>query len=100
MWPGYLIGYIIEIFSAVLYNEMIIFNFCGLNKYTKKYIIERSEEEQLKLMNCSMTNLTTGNDKDGENNGDTESEDSDNDVDNQNDIDKENSKEKIELKEN
>ena len=39
------IGYIITLFSALIYNEIIIFNFCGLNKNTKKFVNERLNEE-------------------------------------------------------
>ena len=41
----YSLGYIISIFASLLYNEIIIFNFCGLNENTKKYIEERQKEE-------------------------------------------------------
>ena len=40
----YPIGYIIVIFSALIYNEIIIFNFCGLNKDTKKFVNQRIHE--------------------------------------------------------
>ena len=33
-----LLGYIITLFSSLIYNVIIIFNFCDLNKNTKKYI--------------------------------------------------------------
>ena len=36
-----LIGYIIVLFSALIYNEIVIFNFCGFNKDTKKFINQR-----------------------------------------------------------
>ena len=39
------IGYTIVLFSALIYNEIIIFNFCGLNKNTKKYVNERMNKE-------------------------------------------------------
>ena len=39
------IGYLIVIFSALLYNEIIIFNFCGLNKNTKKFVNQRLDDE-------------------------------------------------------
>ena len=41
----YPIGYIIYIFSALIYNEIIIFNFSGLNKDTKKFVNQRLCEE-------------------------------------------------------
>ena len=40
-----LTGYSFVLISAFIYNEFIIFNFCGLNKYTKKYIEKRQYEE-------------------------------------------------------
>ena len=45
----YPIGYVIIIFSALIYNEIIIFNFCGLNKNTKKYVNERINLEMEKI---------------------------------------------------
>ena len=39
------IGYTIVLFSALIYNEIVIFNFCGLNKNTKKYVNERMNKE-------------------------------------------------------
>ena len=41
----YPIGYIIYIFSALIYNEVIIFNFGGLNKDTKKFVNQRLSKE-------------------------------------------------------
>ena len=39
------IGYFIELIAAFIYNEIIICNFCGFNKYTKKCIEERQNKE-------------------------------------------------------
>ena len=39
------IGYFIIFFSSLIYNEIIIFNFCGLNRNTKKYLEEKQKEE-------------------------------------------------------
>ena len=39
------LGYLIIIFCSVIYNEIIIFNFCGLNKNTKKFINQRINKE-------------------------------------------------------
>ena len=39
------IGYFLVFFSALLYNEIIIFNFYGLNKNTKKFLEEKEKEE-------------------------------------------------------
>ena len=40
------IGHSIILLSALIYNEIIILNFCGFNKNTKKYINERKQEEE------------------------------------------------------
>ena len=40
-----LTGYSLVLISAFIYNEFIIFNFCGLNTYTKKFIEKRQYEE-------------------------------------------------------
>ena len=39
------IGYFLELIAAFIYNEIIICNFFQLNKYTKKYIVQRQNEE-------------------------------------------------------
>ena len=39
------IGYIIALFSSLIYNELIIFNCCGLNRNTKKFIHIRINKE-------------------------------------------------------
>ena len=39
------IGYVIVLFASLIYNEIIIFNFCGLNKDTKIFIEERLYKE-------------------------------------------------------
>ena len=39
------IGYVIALFSAFIYNEIIIFNFCDLNKNTKKFVNKRIKKE-------------------------------------------------------
>ena len=43
------IGYIIVLFAALIYNEIIIFNFCNLSKDTKKFVEMRQDEESLDL---------------------------------------------------
>ena len=55
------IGYFIILFSTLIYNEFIIFNFCGLNKNTIKNISERSNLEELEL---KMENTSLGKQKD------------------------------------
>jgi hypothetical protein len=41
------IGYLIQLIAAIIYNEIIILNFCGLNKETNKCINERAKEDSL-----------------------------------------------------
>ena len=45
----YSIGYFIILFSSLIYNEIIILNFCGLNKNTKIFVEYRQNEELLEL---------------------------------------------------
>ena len=51
------IGYFIILFSTIIYNEFIIFNFCGLNKNTIKNISERTSLEEIEL-NMEKVSLT------------------------------------------
>ena len=51
------IGYFIILFSTIIYNEFIIFNFCGLNKNTIKNISERTSLEEIEL-NMEKKSLT------------------------------------------
>jgi len=41
----YSIGYSLVFFSSLIYNEIIIYNFFGLNSKTKKYLEEKQREE-------------------------------------------------------
>ena len=41
----YPIGYLIIFFSSLIYNEIIIFNFCAFNKNTKKFVNVRLYKE-------------------------------------------------------
>ena len=43
------IGYIIILFSTLTYNEIIILNFCDLNKNTKKFVKQRQNVESVEL---------------------------------------------------
>ena len=43
------IGFVIMVFSSLIYNEIIIFNFCGLGENTKKFIEQRQNEESNEL---------------------------------------------------
>ena len=40
------IGYLIVLFASLIYNEIIILNFCNLSKDTKKFIEDRINEEK------------------------------------------------------
>ena len=53
------IGYIFLLFGSLILNEIIIFNFCGLNKYTSKNIYERGEIDKnsfIEIYNCNDSN--------------------------------------------
>ena len=43
------IGYLIVLFSALIYNEIIILNFCGFNNDTKKFVEQRLYKEILQI---------------------------------------------------
>ena len=43
------IGYVIVLFASLVYNEIIIFNFCDLGKDTKKFVEERLSLESKDL---------------------------------------------------
>ena len=45
-----IIGFLFQIISILLYNEIIIINRYGLNKNTVKYIKEREIEEKIDLL--------------------------------------------------
>lgn len=42
-----IVGYILILFGCLIFNEMIIFHFCGLDKDTKSQIIKRGNDELL-----------------------------------------------------
>ena len=44
-------GYFLLLFATLIYNEIIILNFCGLNKYTSKCITKRGNEELYSIRN-------------------------------------------------
>lgn len=56
-----IIGYIIVLLGAFVYNEIIVCNFCGLNKNTWKYIDERALGELDERSSCD-SNSVDGND--------------------------------------
>ena len=50
------IGFAILFFGALILNEIIIFNFCGLNKYTFGKINKRGEFESKTLISINSNN--------------------------------------------
>ena len=50
------VGYTIVLFSSLIYNEIIIFNFCGLSKNTKKFVNQRMDEEILEMEDINKIN--------------------------------------------
>ena len=68
-------GYIIVLISSLIYNEIVICNFCNLNKYTKKSLEERQNKETalLKKTEMNSSNFTENNDN-NENNNENENE--------------------------
>ena len=48
------LGYSISLFSTLIYNEIIILNFGGLNENTKKYIEQRQKKELISLRNTEI----------------------------------------------
>ena len=65
----YPIGYTIVVFAALVYNEIIIFNFWGLSKNTKKYIEKRllDDTSDLKKMEIELKSEEHDNDSDNSN---------------------------------
>lgn len=61
------LGYFIVLIASLLYNEIIICNFCGLNKYTKKCLDKRQKEE-LALLNRTESENSHFSDVDQNNN--------------------------------
>ena len=61
------IGYFFELLSAFIYNEIIICNFCELNKYTKKCIVERQTAELNLLRITEYGNNIDNNNNENEN---------------------------------
>ena len=49
-------GYFISLFSTLIYNEIIILNFCGFNENTKKFIEKRLKKELISLRNTEHKN--------------------------------------------
>ena len=65
----YPIGYFIILLSSLIYNEIIILNFCDLNKNTKIFVERRQTEELIELAkNQEEIQLENLNDKYDEDN--------------------------------
>jgi len=63
-----IIGYSIVLFSSLIYNEIIICNFFGLNKNTKKFLDKEQREELSSIIdNDNYDDNDNGNDNDGNN---------------------------------
>jgi hypothetical protein len=60
------LGYLISLFSALIYNEIIILNFGGFNKDTKKNIEKRQQRESILLRNTE-NSIKTGNTQEADN---------------------------------
>jgi hypothetical protein len=56
-----IIGYLIVLLGAFIYNEIIVCNFCDLNRNTWKYIDKRAEDEFDENNSCD-SNSIDGND--------------------------------------
>jgi hypothetical protein len=63
------LGYFIVLIASLIYNEIIICNFCNFNKYTKKFLDRRQEEETLLLKKTESEN-SSYKDNDNDNNND------------------------------
>ena len=61
------IGLLIILFSSLIYNGIIIFNFCSLNKNTKKFVNQRINKE-LEEIKKNQDELLFENDDDSLNN--------------------------------
>ena len=75
------LGYFIVIIGSLIYNEIIICNFCDFNKNTKKFLNKRENEESTLL---KKTELAINNIDLNESQSDKESVDSDNEDDKSN----------------
>ena len=60
------LGYLISLFSALIYNEIIILNFGGFNKDTKKNIEKRQHKESI-LLRDTENSIKTGNTEEADN---------------------------------
>ena len=86
------VGYFIVLIASLIYNEIIICNFCGLNEYTKKYLEKRQKKEYalLKQVENENSHYEDNNNNDEENNnndGENNNNNQENNNDNQNEND-------------
>ena len=86
------IGYFIVLIATLIYNEIIICNFCGLNEYTRKYLEKRQKKEYalLKQIENENSHYEDNNNNDEENNnndGENNNNNQENNNDNQNEND-------------
>ena len=65
------LGYFIILIVSLLYNQIIICNFCSLNKYTKKCLDKRQKEE-LELMKRTESENSQYRDIDENNNNEND----------------------------
>lgn len=65
------LGYFIVLIASLLYNEIIICNFCSLNKYTKKCLDKRQKEELI-LMKRTESENSQNSDIDENNNNEND----------------------------
>jgi hypothetical protein len=71
------LGYLISLFSTLIYNEIIILNFGGFNKDTKKNIEKRQQKESNLLRNTE-NSIKTGNVEEENNDASFDEENEDN----------------------
>ena len=84
------IGYFIVLIASLIFNEIIICNFCNFNKFTKKYLEKRQKEELILLKQTENENSyynenDNNNDNENDNNNGNENENNENDSQNEND---------------
>ena len=74
------VGYFIVLIASLIFNEIIICNFCDLNKYTKKYL-EKRQKEEITLLKQTENSQYNENDNSGnDNDNNNESDNSENDI--------------------
>jgi len=71
------LGYLISLIASLIYNEIIILNFLGFNKYTKKYILKRQQKETY-LLRDTENSMKTGNAEEADNDSNLDEENEDN----------------------